>query len=54
MHGQQVRELSPPRRPDVRLENRPFPPPSDRSSDERPHPDWTLVHRELISPPLFR
>jgi hypothetical protein len=39
---------------DVRLENRLSPPPSDRPSDERPHPDWTLVHRELISPPLFR
>ena len=35
---------------DVQLENRLFPPPSDRPSDERPHPDWTLVHRELISP----
>ncbi|MGY3582672.1 transposase [Bradyrhizobium sp. USDA 4341] len=32
---------------DVRLENRLFPPPSDRLSDERPHPDWALVHREL-------
>ncbi|WP_247355911.1 IS21 family transposase [Bradyrhizobium sp. 160] len=32
---------------DVRLENRLYPPPSDRPSDERPHPDWALVHREL-------
>lgn len=31
---------------DVRLENRLFPPPSDRPSDERPHPDWALVHRD--------
>src|SRR6201987_1667092 len=32
---------------DVRLENRLYPPPSDRPSDERPQPDWALVHREL-------
>ncbi|WP_456632547.1 sigma factor-like helix-turn-helix DNA-binding protein [Bradyrhizobium sp. USDA 10063] len=32
---------------DVRLENRLFPPPSDLPSDERPQPDWALVHREL-------
>ena len=35
---------------DVRLENRLYPPPSDRSSDERPQPDWALVHRELRRP----
>lgn len=36
---------------DVQLENRLFPPPSDRPpSDERPHPDWALVHRELRRP----
>jgi transposase len=35
---------------DARLENRLFPPPSDRPSDERPHPDWALVHRELRRP----
>lgn len=35
---------------DVRLENRLFPPPSDRPSNERPHPDWALVHRELRRP----
>ena len=33
---------------DVRLENRP--PASDLPSDERPHPDWSLVHRELRRP----
>ena len=32
---------------DVRLENRLDPPPSDLPSDERPHPDWSLIHREL-------
>lgn len=32
---------------DVRLENRLFPPPSDRPRDERPHPDWALVHLGL-------
>ncbi|PDT64016.1 IS21 family transposase, partial [Bradyrhizobium ottawaense] len=32
---------------DVRLENRLYPPPSDRPSEERPQPDWALVHREL-------
>ncbi|WP_461195538.1 IS21 family transposase [Bradyrhizobium sp. UFLA06-06] len=32
---------------DIRLENRLFPPPSDLPSDERPQPDWALVHREL-------
>ena len=32
---------------DVRLENRLFPPSSDLPSDERPQPDWALVHREL-------
>ncbi|MGY3408321.1 hypothetical protein ACVWZV_004434 [Bradyrhizobium sp. GM5.1] len=35
---------------EVQLENRLFPPPSDRPSDERPHPDWALVHRELRRP----
>src|ERR1700747_2160513 len=35
---------------DVRLENRLYPPPSDRPSDERPQPDWALVHRELRRP----
>ncbi|WFU14644.1 hypothetical protein [Bradyrhizobium sp. CB3481] len=35
---------------DIRLENRLFPPPSDRPSDERPHPDWTRVHRGLRLP----
>jgi transposase len=32
---------------DVRLESRLYPPPSDLPSDERPHPDWSRVHREL-------
>lgn len=35
---------------DDRLENRLYPPPSDRPSDERPQPDWALVHRELRRP----
>ena len=35
---------------DVRLENRLYPPASDLPSDERPHPDWSLVHRELRRP----
>ncbi len=35
---------------DVRLENRLYPPPSDRPSDERPQPDWAVVHRELRRP----
>ncbi|WP_354107986.1 sigma factor-like helix-turn-helix DNA-binding protein [Bradyrhizobium sp. LB14.3] len=35
---------------DVQLENHLFPPPSDRPSDERPHPDRALVHRELRRP----
>jgi transposase len=35
---------------DVQLENRLFPPPSDRPGDERPHPDRALVHRELRRP----
>src|SRR6476620_7267403 len=35
---------------DVRLENRLYPPPSDLPSDERPRPDWALVHRELRRP----
>lgn len=42
-----TRPLPPELDDDVRLENRLFPPPSDRPSDERPHPDWALVHREL-------
>jgi len=32
---------------DVRLENRLYPPPSDLPSDERPQPDWAVIHREL-------
>ncbi|WP_187436504.1 hypothetical protein [Bradyrhizobium hipponense] len=32
---------------EVRLENRLFPSPSYLPSDERPQPDWSLVHREL-------
>jgi transposase len=32
---------------DVRLENRLYPPPSELPSDERPQPDWAVVHREL-------
>src|SRR5436305_10705397 len=32
---------------DVRLENRLYPPPSDLPSDQRPQPDWAVVHREL-------
>src|SRR5438105_1944570 len=35
---------------DVRLENRLYPPPSDLPSDDRPQPDWTVVHRELRRP----
>jgi transposase len=35
---------------DVRLENRLYPLPSDLPSDERPQPDWALVHRELRRP----
>ncbi|MGY4501285.1 hypothetical protein ACVWYH_005216 [Bradyrhizobium sp. GM24.11] len=35
---------------DVQLENRLFPPPSDKPREERPHPDWALVHRELRRP----
>ena len=35
---------------DVRLENRLYPPPSDLPSDERPQPDWAVVHRELCRP----
>jgi hypothetical protein len=56
-HGQQVPEpnrrggltwpLPPELDDDVRLENRLYPPPSDQPSDERPQPDWALVHREL-------
>ncbi|MCK1641345.1 transposase [Bradyrhizobium sp. 157] len=34
---------------DVHLEDSLFPPPSDRPSDESPHPDWAPVHRELHS-----
>ncbi|XIA67540.1 hypothetical protein ACFIOY_19150 [Bradyrhizobium sp. TZ2] len=34
----------------VQLENRFYPPPSDQPSDERPQPDWALVHRELRRP----
>jgi transposase len=32
---------------DVLLENRLYPPPSDLPSDQRPQPDWAVVHREL-------
>jgi len=32
---------------DVRLEDRLYPPASDLPSDERPQPDWAVVHREL-------
>jgi len=35
---------------DVRLEKRLYPPPSDLPSNERLHPDWSLVHRELRRP----
>jgi transposase len=35
---------------DARLENRLYPPPSDLPSDERPVPDWAVVHRELRRP----
>src|SRR6516162_299271 len=35
---------------DVRLENRLYPPPSDLPSEERPQPDWAVVHRELRRP----
>ena len=34
---------------DVRLENRLYPP-SQLASDQRPHPDWAVVHRELRRP----
>jgi hypothetical protein len=32
---------------DLRLEDRLYPPPSDLPTDERPQPDWAVVHREL-------
>jgi len=32
---------------DVQLENRLYPPPSKLPSDERPQPDWAVMHREL-------
>ena len=35
---------------DVRLEHRLYPPPSDLPSDDRPQPDWAVVHRELRRP----
>jgi transposase len=35
---------------DVQLENRLYPPPSELPSDQRPHPEWALVHRELRRP----
>jgi transposase len=35
---------------DVRLENRLYPPPSDVPSEQRPRPDWAVVHRELRRP----
>jgi hypothetical protein len=34
----------------LRLENRLYPPPSDLPSDDRPQPDWAVVHRELRRP----
>ena len=35
---------------DVGLEDRLYPPPSDLPGDERPQPDWAVVHRELRRP----
>jgi transposase len=35
---------------DVRLEAMLFPPPPDIAADQRPMPDWALVHRELRRP----
>jgi transposase len=35
---------------DARLENRLYPPPSTLPSDDRPQPDWAVVHRELRRP----
>lgn len=32
---------------DVRLENRLYPPPPDLPSEQRPQPDWAVVHSEL-------
>jgi transposase len=32
---------------DARLETRLYPPPCELPSDERPQPDWAVVHREL-------
>ena len=32
---------------DVQLESRLYPPPSKLPSDERPQPDWAVMHREL-------
>src|SRR5215472_6087888 len=35
---------------DVQLEAMLFPPPPDIAGDQRPMPDWALVHRELRRP----
>jgi transposase len=35
---------------DVRLENRLYPPPPDLPSEQRPQPDWAVVHSELRRP----
>ncbi len=35
---------------DVRLETRLYPPPPNLPSEQRPHPDWTVVHNDLRRP----
>src|SRR5690348_18280814 len=35
---------------DTRLEALLFPPPPNTPADQRPHPDWALIHRELRRP----
>jgi transposase len=35
---------------DARLEALLFPPPPNTPADQRPHPDWALIHRELRRP----
>jgi len=35
---------------DVRLENRLYPPPPDLPSEQRPQPDWAVVHNDLHRP----
>lgn len=35
---------------DIRLENRLYPPSSELPVDQRPRPDWAVVHRELHRP----